>query len=90
MSHLYPPPARQVVVGVELLLELEGLVAGVRLPTSPPQAVRAVTWGHTERSEGQTCDGAERGRRMDGRGYGSDRRREAMTGVAGRDSLPLA
>ena len=44
VRHLYPSPARQVVVGVELLLELERLVAGVRLPTSPPQAMRAVTF----------------------------------------------
>lgn len=39
MRHLYAPPPRQVVVRVEFLLELEGLVPGVGLPTSSSQAV---------------------------------------------------
>lgn len=39
VRHLDPPSPRQVVVGVELLLQLERLVAGVRLPSSPPEAV---------------------------------------------------
>ena len=34
VSHLYPPPPGEVVVGVELLLQLQGLVAGVSLAAS--------------------------------------------------------
>lgn len=40
VRHLDPPPPRQVVIRVELLLQFESLVAGVRLPTSTPQSVR--------------------------------------------------
>ena len=41
VRHLYPPPPGEVVVGVELLLQLEGLVAGVGLAAAPPEAVGA-------------------------------------------------
>ena len=34
VSHFYPPPPGEVVVGVELLLQLQGLVAGVSLAAS--------------------------------------------------------
>ena len=39
VRHLDPPPPRQVVVRVELLLQFEGLVARVRLPSAASQSV---------------------------------------------------
>ncbi len=36
MRDLYPPPARQVLVEVEFLLQFQGLVSGVRLATPLP------------------------------------------------------
>lgn len=39
MRHLYPPSASQVVVGVELFFQLEGLVSGVRLSTTASESV---------------------------------------------------
>lgn len=39
VRHLYPPPAGQVVVGVELFLQLEGLVTGVRLSAAASESV---------------------------------------------------
>ena len=36
MRDLYPPPAREIAVEVELLLQLQRLVAGVGLPPSLP------------------------------------------------------
>ena len=39
MRHLYPSPAREVVVRVELLLQFQGLVASVGLAASPAEAV---------------------------------------------------
>ena len=38
VRHLYPPPPREVVVRVELLLQLQGLVAGVRLAAAAAEA----------------------------------------------------
>ena len=40
VRHLDPPPPRQVVVRVELLLQLQRLVSRVRLPASPAEAAR--------------------------------------------------
>ena len=45
VRHLDPPSPRQVVVRVELLLQLQRLVARVRLSPSPPESVRAC-YGH--------------------------------------------
>lgn len=39
VCHLYPPPARQVMIGVKLFLQLKGLVSGVRLSTTAPEPV---------------------------------------------------
>ena len=39
VRHFYPPPPRQVVVRVELLLQFKGLVPRVRLPSSPTEPV---------------------------------------------------
>ena len=39
VSHFYPPPPGEVMVRVELLLQLQGLVAGVSLPASASQPV---------------------------------------------------
>ena len=39
VRHLYSAPAREVVIRVELLLQLQGLVPGVGLPAAPPQPV---------------------------------------------------
>ena len=36
MRDLYPPPAREIAVEVELLLQLQRLVASVGLPASLP------------------------------------------------------
>ena len=40
VRHLYSPPTREVMVGVELLLQLEGLVARVRLAVAAAEAAR--------------------------------------------------
>ena len=40
VRHLDPPPPRQVVIRVELLLQLQGLVPRVRLPPPPAQPAR--------------------------------------------------
>ena len=39
MRHLDPPPAGQVMVRVELLLQLQGLVTGVGLTTATTEAI---------------------------------------------------
>lgn len=39
VGHFDPAPAGQVVVGVELLLQLQRLVSGVRLPATSSQSV---------------------------------------------------
>ena len=39
VRHLYPSPAREVVVRVELLLKFQGLVASVGLAAPPAEAV---------------------------------------------------
>ena len=39
VRHFDPSPAGEVVVGVELLLQLQGLVPGVSLPAPPSQPV---------------------------------------------------
>ena len=36
MRDLYPPPSREIAVEVELLLQLQRLVAGVGLPPALP------------------------------------------------------
>jgi hypothetical protein len=41
MRHLYPSPACEVVVRVELLLQFQGLVAGVGLATPSAKPVGA-------------------------------------------------
>ena len=41
VRHLDPPPPRQVVIRVELLLQLQGLVPRVRLPPPPAEAARS-------------------------------------------------
>ena len=38
VSHLYSSSSREVMVGVKLLLQLEGLIAGVRLTASAAEA----------------------------------------------------
>ena len=39
VRHFYPAPAREVVVRVELLLQFQGLVAGVGLAASTAEAI---------------------------------------------------
>lgn len=39
VGHLYPPPASQVVIGMELFLQLKGLVSGVRLSATASEPV---------------------------------------------------
>ena len=41
VRHLYPPPPREVVVRVELLLQLQRLVAGVGLPAAAAETAGA-------------------------------------------------
>jgi hypothetical protein len=39
VCHFDPSPPREVVIRVELLLQLQGLVTGVSLTASPPEAI---------------------------------------------------